>query len=79
MSERLFKTYGLPGESENRVQREIEGIVKSKADANIARYYSMPKANTLPQGQPVLVKVGSDWTICVRIEDTIWKFTGVAV
>ncbi len=79
MSERLFKTYGLTGEPENRFEREIEGLHKGKADANMAKYYAMPKAGTLPQGQPVLVKVGSDWTICVRIEDTIWKFTGVAV
>ncbi len=79
MSERIFKTYGLPGESENRIERELDGIVKNKADASMAQYFSMPAASTLPQRQAVLVKVGANWCICVRIEDTIWKFTGTAV
>ena len=73
MSTALSKTYGLSGEPESRLEREITNNYKVKADAQLTKYTSVPNASTLPDGQPVLVNVSGNWYIYIRIGDKLFK------
>ncbi len=79
MSERLTKTYGLQGEPESRIEREMENIYKVKLDAALTKYFTVPNLNTVPQSQPVLVKDAGNWYIYIRIDDKFYKTALTAV
>ena len=70
MSEQRFKTYGLNGEAETRIEQEMEALHKGKLDIPLDKKVGAPNPTTIPQGKPVLVKDGATWYIYIRIEDT---------
>lgn len=70
MSERQFKTYGLNGEPESRLQQELENLHKGKLDAQLKKNFSVPNVSTGGQLVPVLVKDSGKWYIYIRIDDT---------
>jgi hypothetical protein len=79
MSQRQFKTYGLQGEPETRVEQELENIYKLKLDAELEKKFSVPSASTVAKGKPILVKDGANWYIYIRIEDSWFKAALTAV
>lgn len=79
MSERLTKTYGLQGEPETRIEREMENIYRLKLDAALTKHFTVPNVSTVPQSQPVLVKDAGTWYIYIRVDDTFHRTALTAV
>ena len=69
----LSKNYGLQGEPEARLEREMENLYKTKLDGTLNRNFSEPSVSTQAQGQPILVKVAGNWYIYIRIDDKFYK------
>lgn len=70
---RQYKTYGLNGEPENRLELEIENVYKTKMDEQLVKYTAAPGVTTVPKDKPILVKSGGNWYIYIRIEDAFYK------
>lgn len=73
MPERLFPDYGFKGEPETRVQREFENLYKGKLDLAMVKYFTAPNVTTVPEGKPILVKVGADWYTYINIDGVFYK------
>lgn len=73
MAGQISKTFGLQGEPETRIQKEVENIYKTKMDEQLVKYFSVPNVQTLAREKPVLVKDAGNWYIYIRIDDTLFK------
>lgn len=73
MAERAFPTYGLNGEAETRIEQEFEALYKNKLDLAMTKYLEVPSVNQVPEGKPILVKVGADWYTYININGAFLK------
>jgi len=79
MSEPRFKTYGLNGEPESRIEQEFSSLHKGKLDIPLDKKVAAPSPTTIPQGKPILVKDAGTWYIYIRIEDSWFRTALTAV
>ena len=75
----LNKTFGLSGVPETRIEQEFENVYKTKGDAQMVKYQSVPNVSTVPQAQPILVKDANIWYIYIRVDDKFFKTALTAV
>ena len=74
MANQEFKTYGLNGTPETRLQQEFANVYKQFGQIEVK--VGLPPAKSWPQKKPLLVKDGSDYKWYVRLEDD-WYYYGV--
>ena len=74
-----FKTYGLNGEAETRLEREMIAIYKAITDAQLEKKFTVPNVSTVPANKPFLAKDGANWYIYVRMESQFYRVLLTAV
>jgi hypothetical protein len=73
MPEKLYTTYGLNGEPESRLERELDNIYRIVTDAQLEKKIGVPNLSMVTERKPFLAQVGGNWYIYVKIEGAYFK------
>jgi len=75
----LYTTYGLKGDPESRLEREIGNIYQTILDAQLEKKQSVPNLTTVPEAKPFLAQDGGNWYIYVKIGNQFHRVQLTAV